>query len=106
MSKLIQIQWTAVSLDQAREISQALVCKRLVACASIFPLVESWYIWEDKLEQSSEVKVILKTLAKHYSAIEAYITENHTHVVPEILELPILGGYDPYLDWIKSSVDG
>lgn len=102
MSKLILVQWTAVSLDQAREISQGLVCRRLVACASIFPHVESWYIWEEKLEQSQEVKVLLKTLEKNYPAIEAYITEHHTHVVPEILILPITGGFAPYLDWVGS----
>jgi len=104
MTKYIQIQWTAAHLDEAREISQALVCKGLVACVSIFPLVESWYIWEDELEQASEVKVFLKTLEKNYSKIESYIVKNHSYDVPEILSFRIEEGYEVYLKWMKKSI--
>lgn len=104
MSKFIQIQFTAPSLEEAREIAQALILKGLVACANIFPIVESWFIWEEKLEQANEVKVLLKTLDEHFPAIEALILEYHSHVIPEILALPILRGHKPYLDWLTTSV--
>ena len=101
MGSFIQIQWTAAHLDEAREISQALILKGLVACSSVFPLVESWYVWEGELEQSSEVKVLLKTIDKHYLQIEKFIKKNHSYDVPEILVFQIEKGNEPYLAWIS-----
>lgn len=104
MNSFIQIQWTAAHLDEAREISQALVLKGWVACASIFPLVESWFIWEGELEQASEVKVLLKTVENYYSKIESYIKKNHSYQVPEIIMFYIDQGYEPYLKWMSQAM--
>ena len=61
MERYIQIQWTAASLEEARKICMGLVEKRLVACASIIPQVESIYRWENKIHTSTEAKAYCKT---------------------------------------------
>ncbi len=103
MAKYIQIQWTAAHLDEAREISQRLIEKGLVACASIVPLVESWYMWEGEMQTVSEVKVFLKTALENYAKIEECIRQYHSYEVPEILMFHIEKGSLTYLRWIGAS---
>ena len=102
MTRYIQIQWTAAHLDEAREISQKLIQQGLVACASIIPLVESWYVWEGEMQTVSEVKVFLKTTLENYSKIEGCIRQYHSYEVPEILMFYIEKGSPAYLRWIGS----
>ncbi len=101
MARYIQIQWTAAHLDEAREISQRLIEKGLVACASIIPLVESWYVWEGEMQTVSEVKVFLKTTDQNYPKIEECIRQHHSYEVPEILMFYIEKGSSSYLQWIR-----
>ena len=96
--------FTAATLDEGRDIALSLVEKHLVACASIFPLVESWYLWEGELEQSSEVKIFLKTTEEHINKVIRYIKKKHSYDVPEVIVLPIEEGNEEYLRWIQTQV--
>lgn len=103
-ARYIQVQWTAPHLDEARAICKELVQNRLVACASIVPLVESWYTWQGEMESAQEVKVYLKTRIDLYPRLEEIIRLNHSYECPEILIFPIEGGYGPYLKWLEDSL--
>ena len=39
-------------------------------------------------------------------AITDYVKAAHSYTVPEVLALPVLGGSDEYLDWVRSSATG
>lgn len=97
----IQVQWTAAHLDEAREIVGHLLSRHLIACASIFPLMESWFEWEKELQQENEVKVFMKAKGEAYPKIEKIICKHHSYEVPEILVFEIINGYAPYLQWIE-----
>ena len=75
-TKLIYIFWTCRDKQEVKRIVHGLLDQRLIACASIFPEVESIYRWEGKIEESQEVKVILKTAALHFNAVQSYIQEH------------------------------
>jgi periplasmic divalent cation tolerance protein len=77
-----------------------LLNRRLIACASIFPEVESIYRWEGTIEESAEVKVILKTVPKHFGAIQTVIRTHCSYEVPEIVQIDIPRGNSHYLSWI------
>ena len=104
MVKFIQVQWTASHLDEAREIASILISKKLIACASVIPLVESWFEWDGDLRQESEVKVLMKTIDIHFPKIEKLVVKHHSYEVPEVIAFEIAHGHDKYLKWIKSSV--
>ncbi len=74
--------------------------KRFIACASIFPEVDSIYRWEGKIEESREVKVIFKTLPHHFDLIRKHILSQCSYEVPEILQVDIADGHLPYLLWV------
>lgn len=99
-TKLIYIFWTCRDKQEAKRIVHGLLDQRLIACASIFPEVESIYRWEGKIEESQEVKVILKTTFKHFGAVQSYIQEHCSYEVPEILQVDIVWGNPSYLSWV------
>lgn len=103
-TKFIQIHWTAAHLDEAREISEGLVMNRLVACSTIIPLVESWYIWDKELQSLSEVKVISKTIEPLFEQAKTFIEKIHSYEVPEIIMVRIAKGNQAYLNWIENQV--
>ena len=104
MEDYIQIQWTAANLGEAREILELLLSHRLISCGSIFPFVESWYVWENELVTEQEVKVVMKTMGHHFEEIELLIKKNHTYDIPEILVFGIENGNDQYLKWMYDQV--
>lgn len=97
---MIYIFWTCRNQAEAKKIVHGLLEKHLIACASVFPEVESIYRWEGKIEESKEVKVILKSQAKHFEAIRTYIEAHCSYEVPEILQADIVRGNPRYISWV------
>lgn len=100
------IFWTCRNVEEAKKISRHLLEKNLIACASLIPRVESLYCWKGVIEESQEVKVILKTEKRHFEAICNYITSESSYEVPEIVQVDVSSVYAPYAAWIKEEVSG
>jgi periplasmic divalent cation tolerance protein len=81
-------------------LAQALLERRLAACVNVGAPVDSLYHWRGRIETATEVAVTIKTRAALYSKIEAAIREIHDYELPEIIAVPILAGYAPYLGWL------
>lgn len=91
---------TAPSQDVAKELVRRLVEEKLVACGNIVPGLLSIYRWDGEVQEDAEVLVILKTHAGTLSELERRAPELHPYEVPELLALPVTGGFPPYLDWV------
>lgn len=85
----------------AKALAEHLVEARLAGCINILPACQSVYRWQDKLEKSSEVPLLIKTAADRYPALEAAIVEHHPYDLPDIIALPIQAGLPAYLDWLQ-----
>jgi periplasmic divalent cation tolerance protein len=99
-TQVIYVFWTCRDRQEAKEIVRGLLDLRLIACASLFPEVESIYRWEGKIEEGREIKVILKTTAVHFDQIRSYIQARCSYEVPEILQVNIGNGNPSYLSWV------
>ena len=44
--------------------------------------------------------VTVKTRSERYAEVEAAIRAQHPYELPEIIAVPIVNGFAPYLDWI------
>ena len=97
---MIYIFWTCRDKDEAKRIVHELLYGKLIACASIFPEIESVYRWEGKIEEAREVKVILKTVPDHFDTIRKHILSRCSYEVPEIVQIDIANGHFPYLSWV------
>ena len=65
----------------------------------------SIYAWQGKLEQGEEHLLIIKTEQNRLAELQETIKEAHPYELPEIIVVPIVGGYEPYLNWISNSVN-
>jgi periplasmic divalent cation tolerance protein len=93
---------TLPNADKAYDVARTLVEERLAACGNLVPAVRSIYRWEGKLQDESEVLVLLKTRADNVERLKARILELHPYEVPEVLAVPVESGYQPYLEWLNN----
>jgi len=103
MDQVIHVFWSAANKEEARQISRGLVEKKLVACAQISSEIESIHFWKGEVQTSSEVKVYLKTIERHFIEIEEFIILNCSYELPEVLKTPVSGS-KLYLKWVISNV--
>ena len=104
MTEVIQIEWLAENMEEAKEIATALVEKKLVACANLSPHVTSIFHYENKLEQAMEVKVCFKTKDTLFPQIQEFIEKTCSYDIPSILKMEIHEMNPAYLKWLKESL--
>ena len=95
---------TAKDAEEAEKISKTLVKRRLAACVNTVPQVSTNFWWKDKLENSKESMLIVKTKESLVSDIVKAVKKLHSYSIPEIIALPIIGGSEDYLEWIENEV--
>ena len=96
---------TASNEDEAANIARALVEGRLAACVNIVRNLRSIYSWQGKVEDESEVLMIVKTQRSLFDRLSKKVKELHSYTVPEIIALPIVEGSEDYLKWLKEVTD-
>src|SRR5205807_9914625 len=90
---------TASSKEEAQRLANTLVERRLAACVNIVPNINSIYRWKEKVEESQEFLLLLKTTESAIPKLQDAIQELHSYEVPECIVLPIEDGSAPYLKW-------
>ena len=113
---------TAPNSDKAKEIAGGLVSNKLAACVNIIPGITSVYEWEGKIENDSEVLMMIKTRSARIGELTEFVKskststekiymddlifflENHPYDVCEVITTSIEGGNKEYLDWIGKVV--
>lgn len=78
---------------------------RLAACVNVLASCRSFYIWEGASREDGEVPLFIKTTAKLYPAVEAYIQQHHPYNLPEIIALRIEAGLPDYLRWVADTTN-
>lgn len=95
---------TAPNREEAILIAHELLNKRLVACANIIDHATSLYRWQGEIEQNNEAIIIAKTLPSHTEQIVEVIKGMHSYECPAIVTVPITGGSQEYIDWVREQV--
>ena len=94
---------TCANKKEAESIAKVLVKNKFAACVNILDKVKSFFWWEAKIDQADEILLIIKSKKTKLSRIIKLVKSMHSYQVPEIIALPIAGGYKPYLRWIDES---
>jgi periplasmic divalent cation tolerance protein len=104
MTDKILVLSTAGSETEANLIARSLVERRLAACVNILPNVKSVYRWRDKIEESGEWLLVIKTTKTEFEQVRDTIKNLHSYEVPECISLAVEDGGLEYLRWIEESV--
>lgn len=92
---------TASNEDEAARIAKALVGARLAGCVDIIKNIRSIYNWQGKVEDETEVLMIVKTQKPLFDSLMKKVKELHSYTVPEIIAMPIVEGSEDYLKWLR-----
>ncbi|KAH9756342.1 protein CutA [Citrus sinensis] len=65
--------------------------------------IESVYEWKGEIQTDAEELLIIKTRQSLLETLTEHVKANHEYDVPEVIALPITGGSQPYLEWLKSN---
>ncbi|MCX7174808.1 MAG: divalent-cation tolerance protein CutA [Proteobacteria bacterium] len=86
----------------AQVLARLLIEQRLAACVNILGPCISVYRWREKVEETSEVPLLIKTTAGCYSRVEAAIRKHHPYELPEIIAVSVERGLPEYLNWVAA----
>lgn len=104
MSEFLVVLTTVERPEDGERLARLLVERELAACVQVLPPMVSVYRWQGKVEQASEVLLLIKTTGAAYPQLEAAIKGNHPYQTPEIIALPIEAGSNDYLSWLADSI--
>lgn len=103
--KHVAVHTTVGSEEEARRLARSLVERRLAACAHV-EAIESHYVWKGAVHDDREWRVVFKTIAARYDAIERAIKELHSYELPAIYATELVRVYEPYAAWIEENSGG
>jgi len=103
----ISVVLTSVGTEQqAVEISEELVARRLATCINIVPCLRSIYRWKGKVCEDSEYLLVIKTRGALFGAVSEAIRELHSYELPEVLEFPVAAAEPNFHAWVVGMATG
>ena len=90
---------TTDNSDIVSIISHALIRSSLAACIQV-DQVTSYFKYQDKLNNISEYRLMIKASCNNYDGIVKLIQENHNYQLPQIIKLDINDGTPEYIKWL------
>lgn len=89
--------------EKAKEISNHLLEKRLIACANIFPIASAYW-WQGAIQREGEWVSIVKTSLEKWEQLKAEVESVHPYEVPCIIKMEVEAN-EAYGKWINSMIN-
>ena len=89
--------------SEAKNAVLALLEERLIACANIIDGAESYFFWDDEIQQAREIVVIFKTRQKNEDKIIRTVRELHSYEIPCVVFTPLEYGNPEFLNWVEEN---
>lgn len=96
---------TTPNIEEARRIGIILIQERLAACVNFWEGIHSIYEWDGQIMEDTECILIAKTHSDKVEFLIKKVEEIHPYQVPCILTIPLESGSNPFLEWIRNSVN-
>ena len=100
---LLLVLTTVATRADADALARAMVEQRLAACAQI-SAIDSVYRWQGAVQAEGEFRVLFKTTAERYPALEAALRSSHPYELPAIVALPVVQALPAFADWVAHEV--
>lgn len=104
--KALVVLTTVANMEEAESLAKGIVEAKLAACVQVLPQMRSYYYWEGAVQGEAEHLLLIKTVAEKYDELEAFIRNNHSYDVPEVVALNVEKISDPYFNWLVGYVNG
>lgn len=88
--------------ENCKAIIKEVLGRELAACIQTMP-IESHYVWKGELCTDNETLLIMKTKKACYAELEQVIVDTHSYETPQVVQIPFVEGFNPYLSWIEQN---
>ncbi|MDO8350352.1 MAG: divalent-cation tolerance protein CutA [Gallionella sp.] len=105
MSDILLVITNLPDAPSAQKLAHHLIESHAAACVNQLAPCTSTYRWQDKIETTSEVPLLIKTTQAAYPRLEALIRAAHPYELPEIIAVPVSVGLPAYLDWVNQQTN-
>jgi periplasmic divalent cation tolerance protein len=105
LEKITLVMTSVGTEQQAVEISEELIARRLATCINIVPCLRSIYRWKGKVCEDTEYLLLVKTPEKFFDDVSAAIREFHSYELPEILAMPVSAAEEHFHRWVLEMVE-
>ncbi len=100
---MIIVYTTCKNKKEAELIALSLLKRKLAGCCNIFP-VNSRYLWNNKIEQSKEYAIIIKTSKKYFAKVKNEIKCLHSYKIPCIEGWNVYYAEKNYAKWFDTQL--
>lgn len=102
----LRLVMVTIPKDEALAMARGLVENRLAACVNILSDVNSYYLWQDSVQNDRETLLLIKTTASRWDELKAYVLENHPYELPEIIGFDLSSSSEDYAEWVSEGTKG
>ncbi len=99
---VVLAQTTVPDLMLAKYMAHQLVEDGIVACANLAQSSLSMYMWQGELQGDEEITLTFKTTVARLPELADRLRAQHPYDLPELIILPVVGGFTAYLDWVHA----
>ncbi len=103
-TKMVMIVSAFPSKEAARKSALEMIENKIASCIQITSPVLSIYEWQGKICEEDEVLVFVKTSCSLQDKVVQFIKDSHPYEVPEIITLPVVGGFEKYIQWVDKNI--
>jgi periplasmic divalent cation tolerance protein len=100
---VLSVVTTLGSPEDARSLARKILDARLAACVQMEPGISSHYRWKGAVCEDTEVRLTIKTLARHAGALQALFAAEHPYALPQFLATP-MSASPAYANWVRQEV--
>ena len=102
MNKILVLITTESKINRAESISKLLIKRKLAACVS-FKEINSTYSWENKVEQTKEIEIVIKSTPEKLDNLIKFLKFESSYKIPQII-YKIFNSDIHYHRWVQDSV--
>jgi periplasmic divalent cation tolerance protein len=104
IASVLIIYTTISNAEQAEVIAQTLLTEQLVACINMWP-INSMYTWNEKIEKTSEIAMLLKTKKVCEAPVYQRLKELHPYECPAIVTLDAKHTNPNFANWVETQTN-
>lgn len=98
---MLIIYVTCDNREEARNIAQGIVKKKIAGCVNYFP-ISSFYWWQKEVIHDREFALIIQSAKNNFKEIEKYVKEHHSYERPMIVSLNVSDISQVFLKWLTN----
>ena len=104
MTEYVELNLTCADQDEAEVIANALLEKKLVACAKFIPIT-SRFQWHDDIETNEEVLVLMESRADDFMEVEEIVAGLHSYTTFVLKAITISQISEGAAKWLTESLE-